>query len=149
MTLLNIISFISCSSVPLCLVLCGYPPKELPNYNPQSTLESLLIKSGDTLTLEELNSEKQLSLESTKPTVALTTTTLPHTATTSITASTDLTSHSLNSSKDVTVGSKGQITGASISSVDSRVNGTKRELDYASGVEPSNSQKRSGKLIRK
>ena len=40
-------------------VLCGYPPKELPDYNPILTLESLKIKSGDTLTLEELESKRE------------------------------------------------------------------------------------------
>ena len=36
-------------------VLCGYPPKQILSSDPQSTLHSLHIKSGETLIFEELS----------------------------------------------------------------------------------------------
>ena len=47
----------------LFTVLFGYPPKEVPDYNPLLTLQSLGIKSGDTVTIEQLKSERQRMIE--------------------------------------------------------------------------------------
>ena len=121
-------------------VLFGYPPKELPDYNPLLTLESLGIKSGDTITLEELKSERQRTIEFRDVTK-----TQPNTSSTT----------SSNTSQNSNVNSHGQKKDSEVIILNSAdagnavLSGTKRELDHIGGTEPSSSQKRSGKLSRK
>ena len=134
-------------------VLFGYPPKELPDYNPLLTLESLGIKSGDTLTLGELKSDRQRAIElgdvkETQPTTSNTTS--------STLTSTSL-SYDVNSNDRCQKSKSANIMFNSIdtSGSDSRgksvmSSGTKRELDHLGRAETSNSHKRAaGKLSRK
>ena len=126
-------------------VLFGYPPKELPDYNPLLTLESLGIKSGDTVTLEELKSERQRTIEfkdvnKTQPNTS------DITSSTSTNASNNSNKEKKSNDNDVMIlNSTEGNTGAG----HSVLSGTKRELDHTSETEPSSSQKRSGKLSRK
>ena len=121
-------------------VLFGYPPKELLDYNPLLTLQSLGIKSGDTVTLEQLKSERQRTIEfrdvkRTQPNTSdITSSTSRNTSRNS-----NVTSNSQKNDTEVTL----------LNSTDTVISGTKRELDHTGGPEPSTSQKRSGKLSRK
>ena len=132
-------------------VLFGYPPKELPDYNPLLTLESLGIKSGDTVTLEELKSERQRMIEfkdvnRTQPNTSDIASSTSANASQNFNSSNSKEKESKHSEVVILNSSEGN-TGAG----HSVFSGTKRELDHASGaaLEPSSSQKRSGKLSRK
>ena len=133
-------------------VLFGYPPKELPDYNPLLTLESLGIKSGDTVTLEELKSERQRMIEfkdvnRTQPNTSDVTSSTSTNASQNFNNSSNCKEKKSKDSEVVILNSTEGNTGAG----HSVFSGTKRELDHASGaaLEPSSSQKRSGKLSRK
>ena len=127
----------------LVAVLFGYPPKELPDYNPLLTLQSLGIKSGDTVTLEQLKSERQRTIEfrDVKKTQS---------NTSGITSST-----SINTSQNSNITSNSQKNDTEVKILNCAgtenavLSGAKRELDHTGGGEPSSSQKRSGKLSRK
>jgi hypothetical protein len=125
-------------------VLFGYPPKELPDYNPLLTLQSLGIKSGDTITIEQLKSDRQRTIElrdvdvkKIEPNTSGISSTSTNTSQNS-----NIKSNSRDNSSEVTI----------LNSTDTKnavVSGTKRGLDHAGGAEPSSSGKRSGKLSRK
>ena len=125
-------------------VLFGYPPKELPDYNPLLTLESLGIKSGDTVTLEQLKSERQRTIE-----LRDVKTTQPNpSGITSVNTSQNSNINSNSQDKDTCTDSE-VIVLNSAGTENTVLSGTKRELDHAGGAEPSSSHKRSGKLSRK
>jgi hypothetical protein len=125
-------------------VLFGYPPKELPDYNPLLTLQSLGIKSGDTITIEQLKSDRQRTIELRDVDIKRTEPKFNTSAISSTNTSqnSNLKSNSQDNSSEAMI----------LNSTDTKsavVSGTKRGLDHAGGAEPSSSGKRSGKLSRK
>ena len=146
-----------CTSV----VLYGYPPKELADYNPILTLESLNIKSGDTLTLEELKSKRERTVG--VKDVATTTitsqpvhTALPNTAPHSVTDNSSDLSKANFSGASRSYERSLNCSGDEINSTEAR--GTqqcggslKRGLDHTGGMAPAADRphKKLGKLTRK
>ena len=127
-------------------VLFGYPPKELPDYNPLLTLQSLGIRSGDTVTIEQLETERQRTIEFRD----VKTTLPPHTS--GITSSTS-TNTSQNSNIELKSRENDTEKVTLLNSTDTKnavLSGTKRGWDHTGGAEPSSSHKRyPGKLNRK
>lgn len=128
----------------LLAVLFGYPPKELPDYNPLLTLQSLGIKSGDTVTIEQLKSDRQRTIEfrDVKRTEPNTSAISSSSISANASQNSNIESNSRENDTEVTL----------LNSTDAKntvVSGTKRGLDQTGGAEPSSSGKRSGKLSRK
>ena len=130
----------------LLAVLFGYPPKELPDYNPLLTLQSLGIKSGDTVTIEQLKSDRHRTIElrDVKKTEPNTSGIPSSSISTNASQNSNIKSNSRENNSEVMI----------LNSTDAKnalVSGTKRGLDQtaAGGAEPSSSGKRSGKLGRK
>ena len=122
----------------------GYPPKELPDYNPLLTLQSLGIKSGDTVTIEQLKSDRHRTIElrDVKKTEPNTSGISSSSISTSASQNSNIKSNSRENNSEVMI----------LNSTDAKnavVSGTKRDLDRTGGAEPSSSGKRSGKLGRK
>ena len=113
------------------------------------TLESLRIKSGDTLTLEELETERERAIDF-KDVVAVP-------GAQSAIPGTDAHSAAHKTNSNLHIGSESQKKGGTHSemALDSAgaetqlFSGTKRPLDYSSSAESSNSHKRVGMLMRK
>ena len=126
-------------------VLFGYPPKELPDYNPLLTLQSLGIKSGDTVTIEQLKSDRHRTIElrDVKKTEPNTSSGISSSSiSTNASQNSNIKSNSRENDSEVMI----------LNSTDTKkmvVSGTKRGLDRTGGAEPSSSGKRSGKLGRK
>ena len=135
------------SCTHLVTVLFGYPPKELPDYNPLLTLQSLGIKSGDTVTIEQLKSDRHRTIELRDvKRIEPNTSGIPSSSiSTNASQNSNIKSNSRENDSEVMI----------LNSTDAKnavVSGTiKRGLDQtaAGGAEPSSSGKRSGKLGRK